>query len=133
MVGDAGHAWTPDLPLQRFMDDVFRAHPPHRLSRRRTAGVPVGLITFRDAAAARQRSRRLRRPGPDDAARRRAWSSSRRPARGGVAELLGSPLGRALVLDAGRPPGLLSATDVSRILDAQQRGAPGPPLRRAAA
>ena len=48
-------------------------------------------------------------------------------------ELLGTPPGRALVLDAGGPPGLLSVTDVQRILDARQRGTPRPPLRRVAA
>ena len=93
---------------------------------------PVGLISYRDAAALQRRAgfvvRDRMTPLADAVVVHRDD-----PLEAAWMELLGSPAGRALVLDAGRPPGLLSATDVSRILDARQRGAAGPPLRRVAA
>ena len=107
-----------DLSVERFMDDVFLAH-------RFTAypvvdgGVPVGLVTYRDAAAVprphwpgvvvRDRMTPLADVvvvGPDDPLED-AWTA-----------LLGSPNRRALVLGGG----LLSATDVLRILDARKGG-----------
>ena len=121
-----------DLSLERFMDDVFLRH-------RHTAypvvehGSPVGVITFRDAAAIPRDawagvrvSERM--TSLDDAvavrsddALEEAW-----------AMLLTSPLRRALVLDDGRLAGLLagllSATDVLRILEAS--GKAGPPRGR---
>jgi Zn-dependent protease len=119
------------LPLSDFMGGVFGAtrHTAYPVVE---AGVPVGLITYRNAAAPQRRPgfvvRDRMTPLADAAIVHRDD-----PLEAAWMELLGSPPGRALVLDAGQPPGLLSATDVSRILDAQQRGAPGPPLRRAAA
>ena len=114
-----------DLSVERFMDEVFLAH-------RFTAypvvdgGVPVGLVTYRDAAAVprphwpgvvvRDRMTPLAGVvvvGPDDPLEA-AWTA-----------LLGSPIRRALVLGGGLPPGLLSATDVLRILEARSNGTPG--------
>ena len=119
------------LPLSGFMDGVFRA-TRHTTYPVLEAGVPVGLITYRDAAAPQRRPGFIVRDRMTplagvvvvhrDDSLEAAWL-----------ELLGSPPGRALVLDAGRPPGLLSATDVQRILDAQERGAPRRPVHRAAA
>jgi len=125
-----------DMSLERFMDDVFLAH---RFTAYPVfdAGIPVGLVTYRDAAAVprprwpdvlvRDRMTRLGDVvvvGPDDPLEA-AWTA-----------LLGSPIRRALVLGGGLPPGLLSATDVLRILEVQANGTPGRsdrPARRATA
>jgi CBS domain-containing protein len=116
------------LTLREFVDDVFLHH-------RYTAypvidhGRPVGLITFRDAAAAdrttwdtatvdacRHRLRDVLVLDPADALED-AWP-----------DLIGHPLRRALVTDGdGRLAGLLSSTDVMRILELGERpGAPAP-------
>ncbi len=107
-----------DLSLERFMDDVFLRH-------RHTAypvvehGRPVGVITFRNAAAIPRDawpgvhvSERM--TGLDDAVAVRSDAALEEAS----AVLLSSPLRRALVLDDGRLAGLLSATDVLRILEA---------------
>jgi Zn-dependent protease/CBS domain-containing protein len=115
-----------DLSLERFMDEVFLRH-------RYTAypvvqdGSPAGLITFRAAAALPRAAWPSIRVGERmtplqqvpavhaDDALEEAWAS-----------LLTSPLKRALVLDDGRLTGLLSATDVLRILEAA--GTAGRPI-----
>ena len=57
--------------------------------------------------------------GPDDPLED-AWTA-----------VLGSPSRRALVLGGGLPTGLLSTTDVLRILEARANGTPGQPGRPA--
>ena len=117
-----------DLSLERFMDDVFLRH-------RHTAypviehGSPVGVITFRDAAAIPRDawpgvrvSERM--TGLDDAVAVRSDDALEEAS----TMLFTSPLRRALVLDDGRLAGLLSATDVLRILEAS--GKAGPPRAR---
>ena len=117
-----------DLSLERFMDDVFLRH-------RHTAypvvehGSPVGVITFRDAAAIPRDawpgvrvSERM--TGLDDAVAVRSDDALEEAS----TMLFTSPLRRALVLDDGRLAGLLSATDVLRILEAL--GKAGPPRAR---
>lgn len=116
------------LTLRRFVDDVF-LHHRHTAYPVLEDGRPVGLVTFRDAAAADraawdtatvgERRHRLRDvlvldPGQ---ALEAVWP-----------DLLGHPLRRALVTDAdGRLAGLLSSTDVMRILELGERpGAPAP-------
>jgi len=117
-----------DLSVERFMDDVFLRH-------RYTAypvvdhGSLAGVITFRAVAAIPRDAWPGVRVGErmtalDDAvavhsddALEEAWTT-----------LLTSPLRRALVLDGGRLAGLLSATDVLRILEASGKAgyrAPG--------
>jgi Zn-dependent protease/CBS domain-containing protein len=116
------------VTLQHFVDDVFLHH-------RHTAypvvedGRPVGLITFRDAAAAD----------------RAGWSTAtvgerrhrlrdvlvlepEQPLEAAWPDLLGDPLRRALVTGPdGRLAGLLSSTDVMRILELGERpGTPSP-------
>jgi len=115
-----------DLSLERFMDDVFLRH-------RHTAypvvehGSPVGVITFRDAAAIPRDawpgvrvSERM--TSLDDAVAVRSDDTLEEAS----ATLLASPLRRALVLDDGRLAGLLSATDVLRILEASWKAGPPP-------
>jgi CBS domain-containing protein len=110
-----------DLSLERFMDDVFLRH-------RHTAypvverGSPVGVITFRNAAAIPRDawpgvrvSERM--TSLDDAVAVRSDAALEEAS----AMLLASPLRRALVLDDGRLAGLLSATDVLRILEASRK------------
>ena len=117
-----------DLSLERFMDDVFLRH-------RHTAypvvehGSPVGVITFRDAATIPRDawpgvrvSERM--TGLDDAVAVRSDDALEEAS----TMLFTSPLRRALVLDDGRLAGLLSATDVLRILEAL--GKAGPPRAR---
>ena len=100
------------------MDDVFLRH-------RHTAypvvdhGSPVGVVTFRDAAVfprdawpgvrVSERMTRL-----DDAVAVRSDDTLEEA----LSILLASPLRRVLVLDDGRLAGLLSVTDVLRILEA---------------
>lgn len=116
------------VTLQRFVDEVF-LHHRHTAYPVTEDGRPVGLITFRDAAAADrgtwstatvgERRHRLRdvlvlEPGQP---LEQAWP-----------DLLEHPLRRALVTDAdGRLAGLLSSTDVMRIVELGERpGAPAP-------
>jgi Zn-dependent protease/CBS domain-containing protein len=110
-----------ELPLERFMDEVFART-------RRTAypvvrdGRPVGMIAFGDVAPLPRSAwpglravDRMRTMGdvvvvrPDDGLEE-AWP-----------RLATSPLKRALVLEDDRLAGLLSATDVARLLDAAER------------
>lgn len=120
-----------DRSIQAFVDDVFLHH-------RFTAypvvedGRPTGLVTFRDAAGVaraawptehvaehRHRLRDVLVLAPDQPLED-AWPA-----------LLSDPVRRALVTDAdGRLAGLLSSTDVMRILelgDRQPIGAAGAP------
>lgn len=112
-----------DLSLERFMD-VFLRHR-HTAYPVVECGRPVGVITFRNAAAIPRDawpgvrvSERM--TGLDEAVAVRSDAALEEAA----AVLLSSPLRRALVLDDGRLAGLLSATDVLRILEAY-RGRPG--------
>jgi Zn-dependent protease/CBS domain-containing protein len=107
-----------DLTLERFMDEVFLRHR-HTAYPVLHAGRPAGMITFRAAAALPRAAWAGVRVGERmtplehvaavhaDDALEAAWAS-----------LLSSPLKRALVLDDGQLTGLLSATDVLRILEA---------------
>lgn len=113
----------PDLPLDRFMDDVF-------LRRRHTAypvvgedGDPLGIVSFRDAAA------RPREDWPRHTVADAMLPLDRVLVIGddddlveAYIALLADPVHRALVLDDGRLAGLLSLTDVSRILEVAPAG-----------
>jgi Zn-dependent protease/CBS domain-containing protein len=118
----------PDLSLERFMDDVFLRHR-HTAYPVTEHGIPVGVITFRDAAAIPRDawpgvrvSERM--TSLDDAVAVRSDDALEEAS----TMLLTSPLRRALVLDDGRLAGLLSATDVLRILEASAKA--GPPRAR---
>lgn len=111
-----------DTTLQRFVDDVF-LHHRHTAYPVVEGGRPVGLVTFRDAASAD----------------RAAWSTEtvgerrhrlrdvlvlapEQPLEEAWPDLLGHPLRRALVTGPdGRLAGLLSSTDVMRILELGER------------
>ena len=113
---------SPALPLDRFVDDVF---VPNRYTAYPVAEPgrpPIGLISFRQV---------LTRP-------RRTWSHERvadrmspldattvleadTPLEDAFAELAAANIGRALVRDDGHGYGLLSMTDVARVLEAQRR------------
>ena len=91
------------------------------------------MIVFQATPRPRVRAGPASRTGPHAAARRRRWSVPRDDPLEAAWLAARLTLSRALVLEDGRLPGLLSATDVQRILDAQQRGASRPPLRHVAA
>ena len=128
-----------DLPLRRFMDEVF-ARTRHTAYPVLRDGHPIGMLAFEDATTlprsawpSVRAADRMRPIGeivvarPDDALEE-VWP-----------RLLGSPLERALVLEGDRLAGVLSATDVSRILaasaatGARARRGPGHPAGRAPA
>lgn len=110
---------APDTSLDRFMDDVF-------LARRHTAypvvaadGDPVGIVSFRDVAA-RPRAEWPQRTVADvmvplDGALVLDREAGLRDA---YLQLLSDRLHRAIVLDGGRLAGLLSLTDVARVIEA---------------
>ena len=114
-----------DLPARRFLDEIFPYHR-HTAYPVLDGDRPVGLITFRHAPGgvhARVRDRMVPLAScavvaPDD------------PLEEAFDALIASPLRRALVLDAdGRLAGLLSATDLLRLIEARLPGG----ARRAAA
>ncbi|MDP9376784.1 MAG: site-2 protease family protein [Actinomycetota bacterium] len=115
---------SPDTPIDRFMHDIF-------LARRHTAypvtvadEKPLGIVSFRHAASQPREAWPARSVAeamvpleralviPPDSALRDAYGM-----------LLGDPLHRALVLDGDRLAGLLSLTDVARVIEAQSAGA----------
>ncbi len=109
-----------DTPLDRFMDDVFfaRRHTTYPVV---TANDdPLGLVSFRHVAAR-----------PRDEWPRLSVADTMVPLDGALvlppdaelrdayAQLLGDPLHRALVIRDGRLAGLLSLTDVARVVEAR--------------
>ena len=108
-----------DTPIDRFMDDVF-------LARRHTAypvlspdGTPLGLVSFRHAAA-RPRAEWPRRNVTDIMVplERALVVDADAELAEAYARLLSHELHRGLVLDDGRFAGLLSLTDAARVLEA---------------
>ena len=117
-----------DLPLDRFMDGVF-------LTRRHTAypvmdaGRPVGLLSFRAVAQIpRERWPDLRTRDRMVPLARAAVVAPADALEDALTPLLSSPLRRAVVMQDGQLVGLLSATDLLRILET----APPTDLARAA-
>jgi Zn-dependent protease len=111
----------PWLSIERFLDDVVLGHR-HTAYPVVEGDRPVGLVTFRDAAA-----------GDRDTWAAGVVADRMRPLDASLVvapqdrledvwpELVRSAVRRALVLDGGRLAGLLSATDVARILEVEQR------------
>jgi Zn-dependent protease/CBS domain-containing protein len=113
-----------ELPVAGFVDQVFssRRHAAYPVT---TAGRPVGLLSFRDVAALphsdwdRVTAGDAMRPleqvlvlsPTDELADAAMW-------------LVDSDLGRGLVVDAGALVGLLSITDVSRLLELRRLHGP---------
>lgn len=121
---------SPDTPLDRFMDDVF-------LARRHTAypvvaggGHPLGILSFRDVAKRPREDWPHRTAGeamvPVDRALVLAGDEDLREA---YMKLLADPLHRALVVDDDRLAGLLSLTDVARVIEAGARRPGGTAVR----
>lgn len=122
------------VTVQAFVDDVF-LHHRHTAYPVLEDGRPTGLVTFRDAAAVprpswptevvadhRHRLRDILVLSPDQALED-AWP-----------ELLSDQVRRALVTDAdGRLTGLLSSTDIMRILELGDRDVSAPSNGGAAA
>jgi Zn-dependent protease len=115
----------PDVSLQRFIDDVFFPH-------RHTAypvvedGEVIGLVSFRDALQTpRDQWHRVRVRDRMLPRERALVVDADRDLADVTADLTQDDLRRALVLVGGRPAGLLSMTDVTRVLEvlAAARGA----------
>jgi Zn-dependent protease len=111
---------APELTLEHFMNDIFlryrhTAYPVHDGTR------PVGLISFRDALES------PRGAWPQLLVRDRMHPTERIPVlpatmslADALSVLAGGRLHRALVHDDGDFVGLLSITDVARVLEAQR-------------
>ena len=106
-----------DLPLDRFIDDVFMAH--RHTAYPVVAAEPVGLVSFRDVLDVplqdRKRLRVADRMLPLD---RLLIVDADRDLLVVTADLARDDLHRALVRDHGRLAGLLSITDTARVLEA---------------
>jgi Zn-dependent protease len=121
----------PDLPLDRFIDDVFFRHRHTAYPVVAPDGTVLGIVSFRDVADVdRGEWPRLRirdRMLPLD---RVVVLDAGMDLSEALSELADSALGRALVVSDGRLVGLLSITDASRVLEVRagaRREAPGTP------
>lgn len=118
----------PDLPLDRFMDDVFFRHR-HTTYPVTDDGTTLGLVSFRRVAEVDRREWPARRVRdfmtPVD---QTLVLAEERDLGEALSELAQSDLNRALVCEEGRLSGLLSITDASRVLEvrAGPRHAPAP-------
>ncbi len=109
------------LTLRKFMDDVF-AHSRHSAYPVvDSKGAVVGIVSFRSVAAvppsdwdALQVAHRMQRL--DEALE----FDEGTPLSDAFLELLGTSLGRAVVSSAHRPTGMVSLTDVQRLLELRQ-------------
>jgi Zn-dependent protease len=115
-----------EMPLDRFMDEVFMTHR-HTVFPVLDGTRPVGLISFRAVAELPQAQ------WPYERVRDRMVPLARAPVFAPGADLedaagtlLSSRLGRGAVVEDGHLAGLLSGTDVMRLLDP---GFPARPLR----
>lgn len=113
-----------DTPLDRFMDDVF-------LRRRHTAypvvagdGLPVGVLSFRHVAKLPREEWSGRTAGDLMVPMRDVVTVSLdEPLEEALTALMQDDLRRALVLDGGQLAGLLSMTDLVRVVEAAGAGA----------
>lgn len=116
----------PAMPLDSFMDDVFLAHRHTAYPVVAPSGEAIGLVSFRRVAALpreewpRRTVRDLMIPLEDVVV-----VPSEAGLRDAYAELLGDDLRRAVVRDGDRFTGLLSLTDVARVLEASLGGTAG--------
>jgi Zn-dependent protease/CBS domain-containing protein len=113
----------PELPLDRFMEEVFLAHRHTAYPVLGAGGEPLGLISFRRVAARPREAwagatvRELMVPLDNAVVVRRGDAL-----RDAYTRLLGDELRRAIVADRDGPPGLLSLTDVARVVEAATGG-----------
>jgi len=117
---------APDLPLDRFFEDVFLRH--RHTAYPVVADDGIGLVSYRDALATpRERwavTRVADRMVPAD---RVLVLDADQPLADAFRALAADGLHRALVRDAGGFAGLLSVTDAARVLEATERlRAPAP-------
>jgi CBS domain-containing protein len=123
----------PELPLDRFIDDVFFRHRHTAYPVVAADRTVLGIVSFRDVADVdRAQWPRLRirdRMRPLD---RIVVLDAGMDLSEALSELADSDLGRALVVSDGRLVGLLSITDASRVLEvragAARREVPGSPV-----
>jgi Zn-dependent protease len=121
-----------DASVQVFIDEVFMAtrHTAYPVV---DAGRPVGLVSFRNALALRRDDwpltpvRKLMAAGPE------VWIDEGTPLAEAFGRLAEGDLGRLLVHRNGQLVGLISLTDVSRVLElrsaSSQRSAARPRRR----
>jgi Zn-dependent protease/predicted transcriptional regulator len=109
----------PDMALDRFMDEVFMAHRHTAYPVVGADGSPLGMVSFRQVVAL-PREDWPRRTVRDVMVpiERAIVVRSDADLRGTYPRLATDGLRRALVQDHGRPLGLLSLTDVMRVLEA---------------
>jgi Zn-dependent protease len=108
-----------DLPLDRFMEDVFFRHR-HTAYPVVDGGRAIGLISFRAVAVIpRMRWSHLRVRDRMLPLAKVAVFAPVDELDGAIGRLLAAPLSRGLVLDHGRLAGLLSGTDALRVLEAR--------------
>ncbi|HVL31291.1 MAG TPA: site-2 protease family protein [Solirubrobacteraceae bacterium] len=109
----------PDMALDRFMDEVFMAHRHTAYPVVGADGSPLGMVSFRQVVAL-PREDWPRRTVRDVMVpiERAIVVRSDADLRGTYPRLATDGLRRALVQDHGQPLGLLSLTDVMRVLEA---------------
>lgn len=108
-----------DLPLDRFMEDVFFPHR-HTAYPVVAGGRAIGLISFRAVAGVpRMHWSHLRVRDRMLPLAKVAVFAPVDELDGAIGRLLAAPLSRGLVLDHGRLAGLLSGTDALRVLEAR--------------
>ena len=109
----------PELPLDRFMIDVFERHRHTAYPVARPGGPPLGLISFERVLEeprvlwARERVQDCMAPLGTSTV-----LDADAPLEDALAVLAGGPIGRALVRDVGGF-GLLSMTDVTRVVESR--------------
>jgi Zn-dependent protease/CBS domain-containing protein len=111
-----------DASVQTFMDDAFRP-TLHTAFPVLEAGRPAGIVSFRQALALPRASWPEARVREIMLGSRDACIDPQTPLQDALARLGESDLGRLLVCRDGRLAGLLSLTDVARLLEARDRSA----------
>lgn len=108
---------APEMTLSRFADDIFFRHR-HATYPVASNGEPLGLLPFR-AVAAVPRDRWSSRTAADEmiAVDRVVTAAPDEPADELLARLASAPVHRALVVDHGRLVGLVSLTDLARLVE----------------
>lgn len=110
----------PGMPLDSFMEDVFLAHRHTAYPVVGTEGGLTGIVSFRDVAARPREEWRRRTVADAMVPLDRALALTRDAGlRDAYLQLLSDPLHRAIVVDGDHLAGLLSLTDVARVVEAR--------------
>jgi Zn-dependent protease/CBS domain-containing protein len=107
----------PDMSLQRFADEVFfrHRHATYPVSRN---GEVVGILPFRNVAAVPSEQWPARTTADEMIGLDQVMSvAPDQPAEEMLTKLASTPLHRALVIDDGRLVGLVSLTDLARLVE----------------